>query len=276
MFRTRLISGIIVAVCMLGLTWLGGIYLIAALAVASLIGTYEFYRATGILPEGKRISINTGVAYCFTIICYLFLYFSDDKLFFLIFVTVVYLLVLLALYVFGYPKYNAKDIIFTFFGYFYVGVMLSFLYLTRSLEDGIFIVWLIFTSSWLCDVFAYFTGMLIGKHRLCKELSPKKSVEGAVGGIIIPAVIAGIYGFIIREWYSPGYPVVVACFVITAVGAAVSQLGDLSASAIKRNYNIKDYGTLIPGHGGILDRFDSMIFTAPIIYFTAMLFGYFR
>ncbi len=276
MFKTRLISGIIVAVCMLGLTWLGGIYLIAALAVASLIGTYEFYRATGILPEGKRISINTGVAYCFTIICYLFLYFSDDKLFFLIFVTVVYLLVLLALYVFGYPKYNAKDIIFTFFGYFYVGVMLSFLYLTRSLEDGIFIVWLIFTSSWLCDVFAYFTGMLIGKHRLCKELSPKKSVEGAVGGIIIPAVIAGIYGFIIREWYSPGYPVVVACFVITAVGAAVSQLGDLSASAIKRNYNIKDYGTLIPGHGGILDRFDSMIFTAPIIYFTAMLFGYFR
>lgn len=257
---------------MLGLTWLGGIYLVLALILASLIGTFEFYRATGILTDGKRISINTGISYAFTVVYYMFLFFSENKLFFLIFISVMHLLVLLALYVFGYPRYKAKDIIFTFFGYFYVSIMISFLYLTRSLDAGIFIVWLIFTSSWLCDVFAYFTGMLIGKHRLCRELSPKKSIEGAIGGIVFPAVIAGVYGFIISKYYSPGYSVIAACVVLTAIGAAVSQLGDLSASAIKRNYEIKDYGTLIPGHGGILDRFDSMIFTAPMIYFTAVLF----
>ena len=271
MFKTRLISGIIVAVTMLGLTWLGGIYLSAALLIAALIGSFEFYRATGVLPEGRKISPNTGISYCFTVIYYCFLTFAKDKLFWLIFVTVVFLLVLLALYVFSYPVYVAKDIIFTFFGYFYVSVMISFLYLTRSLEDGIFIVILVFTSSWLCDVFAYFTGMLIGKHRLCPNLSPKKSIEGAIGGIVFPAIIAGLYGLVISRWYSPDYPLVASCVVLTAVGAAVSMLGDLSASAIKRNYEIKDYGTLIPGHGGILDRFDSMIFTAPMIYFTAVL-----
>ena len=85
MFKTRLISGIVVAVCMLGLTWLGGIYLIAGLAVASVIGTYEFYRATGILPEGKRITPNTGAGYCFTVLYYLFLYFSENKMFFIIY-----------------------------------------------------------------------------------------------------------------------------------------------------------------------------------------------
>lgn len=271
MFRTRVISGIVVAIAMLGLTWLGGVFLAAGLALASLIGTFEFYRATKILPEGRAISLNTGISYCFTIVFYILLCFSDDKLFYLIFLTVLYLLVLLALYVFGFPRYTAKDIIFTFFGYFYVSVMLSFLYLTRDLEDGMFIVWLVFTSSWLCDVFAYFTGMLFGKHRLCSQLSPKKSVEGAVGGIIIPAAIAGVYGYLIRDFYDPGYSPIAVCAILTAVGAAVSQLGDLSASAVKRNYEIKDYGTLIPGHGGILDRFDSMIFTAPMIYFTAAL-----
>ena len=149
--------------------------------------------------------------------------------------------------------------------------MLSFLYLTRSLDNGIFIVWLVYTSSWLCDVFAYFTGMLLGKHKLCPQLSPKKSVEGAVGGIVIPAIIAGVYGYLIRGYYAPGFPVIPAFALITAIGAAASQLGDLSASAIKRNHDIKDYGKLIPGHGGILDRFDSMIFTAPMICFVAII-----
>ena len=90
--------------------------------------------------------------------------------------------------------------------------------------------------------------------------------------IVFPAVIAGVFGYIIKDRFNAGYPVVFAFTVLTAVGAAVSQIGDLSASAVKRNHDIKDYGNLIPGHGGILDRFDSMIFTAPMIYFIAVLF----
>ncbi len=271
MFKERVISGIIIAVAMLGLTWLGGIYLLAALLAVSIIGLYEFYRATGVLPEGRYINLNTGIAYGATVVYYICILLADSKFFMLIFITVVFLLVLLAAYVFTFPKLNVREVVFSFYGFFYVGVMLSFLYLTRSLDNGIFIVWLVYTSSWLCDVFAYFTGMLLGKHKLCPQLSPKKSVEGAVGGIVIPAIIAGVYGYMIRGYYAPGFPVIPAFALITAIGAAASQLGDLSASAIKRNHDIKDYGKLIPGHGGILDRFDSMIFTAPMICFVAII-----
>lgn len=273
MFKERLISGIVVAVVTIGLTIAGGVYLLALLLVAALIGMYEFYRATGVLTDGKKIDPATGIAYGFMVVYYALLYLTHQSIFFMVFSIVVFFLVLLATYVFTFPKYDVKDIFFTFSGFFYVGVMLSFMYLTRCTEDGIFTVWLILASSWLCDVFAYFTGMLFGKNRLCPNLSPKKSIEGAVGGVIFPAIIAGVYGYIISRYYTPGYNVILVFALITGLGAMASQLGDLSASAIKRNRDIKDYGSLIPGHGGILDRFDSMIVVAPIVYFIAVCFA---
>ena len=113
---------------------------------------------------------------------------------------------------------------------------------------------------------AYCVGMLIGKHKMAPVLSPKKSVEGGIGGIVGAALIGVLYALAINKWGGAG--VGVAEFaIIGAAGGAISQIGDLAASAIKRNYNIKDYGKLIPGHGGILDRFDSVIITAPLIYF---------
>ena len=270
MFKKRLFSGIVVAAVIIGATLLGGMCLIAVLLLSSLVGMYEFYRAVGVLDGSRRIDLITGISYAFMILYYALLYLTDERFFHMIFAVSLYLLVLLAAYVFTFPKYNAKDIIFTCFGFFYVGVMISFMFLTRSLDDGIYVAWLILAGSWLCDVFAYFTGMLCGKHRLCPNLSPKKSVEGAVGGVVFPAIVAGIFGYIIGRYYSPDYPIVPVFALLTAVGAAASQLGDLSASAIKRNYDIKDYGDIIPGHGGILDRFDSMIFVAPLVYFIAL------
>ena len=151
-----------------------------------------------------------------------------------------YLICQMAVLVFAYPKYNTQQILAGFFGVFYVAVMLSYIYQTRILPGGIFTVWLVFVCSWGCDTCAYCVGMLIGKHKMAPILSPKKSVEGGIGGIV------------------------------GAAGGAISQIGDLAASAIKRYHNIKDYGKLIPGHGGILDRFDSVIFTAPIIYYLAL------
>ena len=149
----------------------------------------------------------------------------------------------------------------------YVPVMLSFLYQTRSMHDGVYLVWLIFLSSWGCDTCAYCVGMLLGKHKLAPVLSPKKSIEGAVGGVagaaLLGAGYALLYGDKMLEVVSP----VVTCAAACAIAAVISQVGDLAASAIKRNHNVKDYGHLIPGHGGVLDRFDSMIFTAPAIYF---------
>ena len=123
---------------------------------------------------------------------------------------------------------------------------------------------LIFLSSWGCDTFAYCTGMLLGRHKLAPVLSPKKSVEGAIGGIAGAALLGVLYG-VLTKGNIPIYA------LICAVGAAASQVGDLAASAVKRQHNIKDYGHLIPGHGGILDRFDSVIVTAPMIYILAVL-----
>ena len=117
---------------------------------------------------------------------------------------------------------------------------------------------------------AYCVGMLIGKHKMAPVLSPKKSVEGGIGGVVGAALIGVLYALAINQWGNAGVDVV-SYAIIGAVGGAISQVGDLSASAIKRQCGIKDYGKLIPGHGGILDRFVSVIFTAPIIYYLAIL-----
>ena len=170
------------------------------------------------------------------------------------------LVLLMFVYVFTFPKYHAEQIMAAMFGIIYVGVMLSFIYQTRCLDGGAYHVWLIFISSWGCDTCAYWVGIMMGKHKMTPELSPKKMKEGAVGGILGAALLGAIYGAVTGG-------TVWAYALICAVGGMISMIGDLSASAIKRNQGIKDYGDLIPGHGGILDRFDSVIFTAPNIYF---------
>ena len=115
--------------------------------------------------------------------------------------------------------------------------------------------------------------MLFGKHKLTPVLSPKKTVEGAVGGVLGAALLGLIFGAVfggrMEEIVSPA----VVCAIACAIAAVISQIGDLAASAIKRNHDVKDYGHLIPGHGGVLDRFDSMIFTAPAIFFALTLLG---
>ena len=109
--------------------------------------------------------------------------------------------------------------------------------------------------------------MLFGKHKLAPILSPKKSIEGSIGGIAGSAIVGALFGYFIAEQVITDQQVTWVFALIGAIGSVVSQIGDLAASAIKRNYEIKDYGKLIPGHGGIMDRFDSVLVTAPMIYF---------
>jgi len=135
-----------------------------------------------------------------------------------------------------------------------------------------YLILLPLVAAFTSDAFALFAGMAFGKHKLAPELSPKKTVEGAVGGFAGAVVCTVVYGAVLQF----GFQVPVNYLYLAvygALGSAASQLGDLAASAIKRNHNVKDYGHLIPGHGGILDRFDSMIFTAPAIYFAVLFLG---
>ena len=159
-----------------------------------------------------------------------------------------------------------------FFGIVYVAVMLSYVYQIRVLKNGVYLAFLVFICSWGCDTCAYCVGKTMGKHKMAPVLSPKKSVEGAVGGVLGTALLTVLYAFIFRVQMGLEVRGIIVLAVISAVAGLISMVGDLTASAIKRNYDIKDYGTLIPGHGGIMDRFDSMMITAPIIYYLAVYF----
>lgn len=260
MFKTRLLSGILLVVIAFFTIMTGNYVLLLTLLCVSLIGMRELYNAMGIHKE--RMDLLELAGYLGAALYYGMLLLDFEK--YGMMAVIASLILLMFVYVFTYPKYQAQEIMSAFFGLVYVAVMLSFILLTRNLENGKILVWLIFFCSWGCDTCAYCVGMLIGKHKMAPVLSPKKSVEGAVGGVAGAAALGAVYAALTGE---PAVEYAVIC----AVGALISMVGDLAASAIKRNRNIKDYGKLIPGHGGILDRFDSVIFTAPVIYYMAKL-----
>lgn len=266
MFVTRLLSGIVLVILAALTISLGDYVLLATTFLISLIGLTEIYKVLKI-----EKTVLGAVGYVATVGYYGMLCFQKEEHFMLF--CMAYVILVMAAYVFTFPKYKANQVFLAFFGLFYVVVMLSHLYKTRMLEHGIYIVWLIFISSWVCDTCAYCVGMLchrtIGTHKLAPELSPKKSIEGAVGGVVGSVLIGMLYGALAGKYMTGIENPVVILGIICGAGAVISQIGDLAASGIKRNYDIKDYGKLIPGHGGILDRFDSVIFTAPIIYFLA-------
>lgn len=162
-------------------------------------------------------------------------------------------------------KIEPKDIFATFFGICYVIGFLVFLPLLYSMPNGKFLIWYILIAAWGTDTFAYAVGMKFGKHKLTK-ISPKKSVEGSIGGTIGAVVLALIYTVIVQRYVDLNLSYAFIAIATLAL-SILSQLGDLSASSIKREMDIKDYGNLIPGHGGMLDRIDSIIFVAPFAYF---------
>lgn len=263
MFVKRLISGIVLVILAFLVVTAGGNVLFAVTGAISLIGMFELYRVMKI--EKAPLA---WIGYIACISYYGLLWFDGEQ--YVTLMTVAVLMLLMSIYVFTFPKYKTEEITVTFFGLFYVGIMLSYLYQVRMVDDGAYLVWLIFLSSWGCDTCAYCVGMLFGRHKLAPVLSPKKSIEGAIGGVAGSAILGAVYAVLMgQKMMTVGNPVV-ACALSCAIAAIISQVGDLAASAIKRNHQIKDYGHLIPGHGGMLDRFDSMIFTAPAIYFAMM------
>ncbi|MFR5713644.1 MAG: phosphatidate cytidylyltransferase [Clostridium sp.] len=266
MFTTRLISGIVLVILAILIVGTGGTLLFAVTAALSLIGMFELYRVVQIEKKAPGFA-----GYAAGIFYYILLWFHKEE--YIVLMAIMALMVLMAIYVVTFPHYKTEQVTVAFFGIFYLAVMLSYLYQVRAMADGRYLVWLIVLSSWGCDTFAYCAGMLFGKHKLTPVLSPKKTVEGAVGGVLGAALLGMIFGAVfggrMEEIVSPA----VICAIACASAAVISQIGDLAASANKRNHDVKDDGHLIPGHGGVLDRFDSMIFTAPAIFFALTLLG---
>ena len=270
MFKTRLLSGIVLVALLLLLIIPGGNFTFGFTLIISVIGLFELYRVFEI-----EKSLPGIIGYIATV-CYYALLFLRNKIGIMseliIGLFVIFLIALLASMVFSYPKYSAAKIMAAFFSVLYVAVMLSYIYQTREfIGNGQYIVWLIFLCSWGCDTCAYCVGKLLGKHKMSPVLSPKKSVEGAIGGVVGAMLLTALYSYIFMNQMELTVREIILLAIVSGVGALISMIGDLAASAIKRNYDIKDYGKIIPGHGGIMDRFDSVIITAPIIYYLACL-----
>ncbi|MCR5846521.1 MAG: phosphatidate cytidylyltransferase [Lachnospiraceae bacterium] len=293
MFWKRFLSGAVILVLTIIFGFLGGPFLAIALGILSSAAYLEYTKASKVRQEGHKIN-GIEVIGLITIILYytMLLFFELMQLFpknivdwlyasngFFTYYSVLFLLIfmigvvgILCAYIFSYPKFHINQVAGGIFGLIYTSFMMSFIYYTREMPNGKFFVWLIFITSWVSDTCAYFVGSAIGKHKMTPNLSPKKSWEGAVGGILGSGIASTIFGIVYVNVYDLSYIQLPIFAVIGCIGAFIAMCGDLVASAVKRNNNVKDYGNVIPGHGGILDRFDSVLFTAPMIYFMLFLF----
>jgi len=264
MLKTRVISGIGILAITLACVIVGGYAIFAYVAVLSLIGIWEMYKANGIEKSYPAVAGYIG-AVVYELL--MLLNVSNAALIGL----AVGVLLIMAVYVFTFPKYNAAQISCAIMGLAYIAVLMSFIYYIRNMDDGLYIVPLVYICAWGNDTFAYFVGRKFGRHKMSPILSPKKSIEGLFGGIAGAALLGLVYGLLFgRQLVSLKAPIP-ACAVIGAFGALLAVIGDLAASAVKRDTGIKDYGWIIPGHGGVLDRFDSILYTAPAVYFLAVL-----
>ncbi len=270
MFGTRLLSSIALLAAAVFAVGAGGFILALALLFISLIAYRELTRAFSHTADRKMPDGMEAVGLIGVLLYYGMLYFCREPWLLFMGIAGVFLAELY-LYVFAFPKFHASRVVVAVFSFLYAPVMLSFVYLTRSAPQGIHVVWTILISSWGCDTCAYAVGKLIGKTKIFPELSPNKSLEGCIGGVLGAALLGGLYGHFLVEAAFPEQTVAWMIALICGAGAIMSIVGDLAASGIKRNYGIKDYGRLIPGHGGIMDRFDSMTVTAPMTYFLAAL-----
>ena len=290
MFLTRLGSGILLVALALVLILTGGPVLAAALCLISLIAYRELGKAVGFITEDKtkRALEYTGMILTVAYYAWIYVLLSDPwrydpvssglmiPMYRMIYRyqalaigIVIAFIIYLFVYVFRFPTYHGREVMASCFSFLYGPIMLSFLYLIREgFMEGKYLVWLVFLCSWGSDTCAYAVGVLIGKHKMTPKLSPKKSVEGAVGGIVGAALLSALYVYLVEQHFGAVHFGIstMGAAALGAVGALVSMVGDLAASAIKRDYGIKDYGKLIPGHGGIMDRFDSVIITAPLIF----------
>ena len=267
--KTRIITALICIPLLVTVLVAPGYVICGAVVLVSLIGLSEFYGAVG-LADKKPL---TAIGYASALVIPIFMYFKPyaaeysalgERLpaYLLVYL---FILALFAVMLIFHKNVSISDAALTMFSTVYIPYLLSHIILVRELQNGEYLIWLIFIGAFLADTGAYFVGIFFGRHKLCPEISPKKTVEGAFGGVIGGVVFYIVYGLILK--YAFNLSVRFASLALMGVIISViSEIGDLSASIIKRHYGIKDYGTLFPGHGGILDRCDSVIMVAPAVY----------
>lgn len=237
-----------------------------AVAVVSVLAVYELFAATGYIKE-KALSVV-----CLTYSAsFPFLNYAGLKNIYrpVLFLFVLVLFVLMFRY---YERANIEELALAFMVSTLIPYSFSTMLFIRdlSLANGRFMILLALGGAWLGDTGAFFVGTFLGKHKLCPKISPKKTVEGLIGGIITTALGFALLGYIYYCYKSteadPVHINYIGLMIVGAISSVLGVVGDLSASMIKRQCKIKDFGSIMPGHGGVLDRFDSVLITAPFMY----------
>ena len=263
--KTRIISGAVLFAILIPTLIIGGNLLLVLLCIVSCGGIYELSK---VFKQEKTLLMLAAMA------ANVFLYAGMvliKEIYFIV-ELVVFFLFILVCYVIEYPKFKLNDAVVPLLAFVYAGVLMSYIYRIRMNDSGLYLVWLIFIASWLCDTCAYFSGVTLGKHKAFPVLSPKKTWEGCIGGVLGATIVGTAFAAIFADKIDVFKYPVPAVAIIVFFSSILSIFGDLAASAIKRENNIKDYSNLIPGHGGIMDRFDSVIFVSPVIFYLINVF----
>lgn len=255
MLKTRIISALIGVAGLLGILFMGGIYWQALFLILGIIALYEFYMMMVI--NNHRVLFVPGYLLLLLLMGSAIYPLCLSAGWFVIIALVVVYAVL------GYPRISIVDIALSLFGSAYIGFCLSYALKVSELEPAFMIILLAFILTWSSDVGGYVFGTLWGKHKMVPLLSPGKSWEGAGGALLLTVGMAFLFLQVFElEKLNDAY-----ILVLALLASVAAQFGDLFISSMKRYFGVKDTGTIIPGHGGVLDRFDAFLLVVPLVYY---------
>lgn len=261
--KTRIWTGVIGLPLLIFILYTGGFILVVGVSILAFVGTMEYTRAIN-----KMIRPKMNVVLMIILTVMLMVTIKLDYYFLMPVLLVAFIIIFCYEILSGNAGIERGSA--TLMGLIYVPIMFGHLFLFETVNKGPYYMWLIFVIAFTTDTAAYFIGKSIGNRKIAPLISPKKTIAGSVGGVVVAALCTILYGTILSSYFSfvlPWY----LYLVVGVFGSIAGQCGDLTASMIKRKAKIKDFGTILPGHGGILDRFDSILFIIPLIYIFAKL-----
>lgn len=267
MLKNRVLTAIIGAPLVLLFVYLGTFWLFFCLLIIAFFSLKEYFSLLGFFSGKAPLKFLSLLGYAGVFLVLALVYLELFNKLTLLFVAC--FIFLIFYYLLFFPGVKLWELALTMWGIIYIGGFSAYVLALRHLDDGLVYVLLLIIGTWANDVGAYFIGVRFGKHRFAPRISPKKSVEGAIGGILSSALFLESLVQLLPDFFflSAGYGVLLGTVI-----AVFGQIGDLSESAIKREACVKDSGVALPGHGGFLDRVDSLLFTAPVFYYIVLLF----
>ena len=269
--KKRVISGIIITILIILIGIVNNpIMDVLVIITLSMLGIYEYNGA--FKKAGYKPISWIGYIGCLAIFAFSEIITSENRLLILKIALPLLIISFFGCVILTKLKRTIVDVAITVFGLLYIPFMFSFLKLILLMDTGRVLILYVFAAAFASDTFAFLVGSKFGKNKLCPEISPKKTIEGSIGGVVGVVIFFLIITIIGNTYFEMSYNIIYMVVAGIVAGMA-GQLGDLSASAIKRYCNVKDFGNIIPGHGGILDRLDSLLFVAPIMYTFLILYS---